>query len=103
MDAKLKQRWVAALRSGKYQKGERYLRPSDQRFCVLGVLADVDEPGGWRRTAGEFWLHTGSYTVPSKSLLKKWGLPKSTSDCLTRMNDRGYSFAKLADYIERNV
>lgn len=43
----LKEKWVAALRSGKYKQGELRLRhKSDRdgepdRFCCLGVLCDV--------------------------------------------------------------
>ena len=63
-DIKVTQRmkdWVAALRSGDYVQGTQYLRnisgevdPEtggivrlDSSFCCLGVLLDVDSPGGW--------------------------------------------------------
>ena len=40
MDPKLKRKWLAALRSGKYLQGRNRLRRGN-RFCCLGVLADV--------------------------------------------------------------
>jgi len=39
-------KWVAALRSGKYQQGEGVLRDGDS-FCCLGVLCDISEMGRW--------------------------------------------------------
>lgn len=37
MDSKIKEQWVAALRSGKYKQGTGYLN-RDGKFCCLGVL-----------------------------------------------------------------
>lgn len=33
--------WTTALRSGKYEQGRWKLRDEDNKFCCLGVLADV--------------------------------------------------------------
>lgn len=41
MKPDIKAKWVAALRSGKYQQGTRELRPTDDHFCCLGVLCDI--------------------------------------------------------------
>jgi hypothetical protein len=41
------QKWVEALRSGKYRQG-RYALRSGNCFCVLGVCADVNK-GGWKK------------------------------------------------------
>ena len=40
MDRELKDRWVAALRSGKYPQGTHSLKSCD-RYCCLGVLCDL--------------------------------------------------------------
>lgn len=46
MREELKQKWVAALRSGDYKQTTGVLkRPSG--FCCLGVLLDVSEIGYW--------------------------------------------------------
>lgn len=34
--------WVAALRSGKYKQGTRYLRNCNDTYCCLGVLLDIE-------------------------------------------------------------
>ena len=39
MDIELRDRWIAALESGEYEKGKRVLRDSyDDTYCCLGVL-----------------------------------------------------------------
>ena len=45
----IKERWVAALRSGEYTQGQGSLRILDS-YCCLGVLADLavkDSRGSW--------------------------------------------------------
>jgi hypothetical protein len=37
----IKQQWVDALRSGKYQQGRDQLVSCDNKFCCLGVLTDI--------------------------------------------------------------
>lgn len=34
------EKWVKALRSGKYEQGKSYLK-KDNKYCCLGVLYDV--------------------------------------------------------------
>lgn len=41
MNKELKEKWVAALRSGKYEQGTGALRSVDNRYCCLGVLCEV--------------------------------------------------------------
>jgi len=43
----LAKRWVTALRSGQYEQGKYALRTGDDRYCCLGVLADVAAPDCW--------------------------------------------------------
>lgn len=40
MDQRIKQLWLVALRSGKYEQGKRFLRAGEQ-YCCLGVLCDL--------------------------------------------------------------
>ena len=35
------QKWVDALRSGKYVQGQYRLHPADDQFCCLGVACDL--------------------------------------------------------------
>ena len=43
----LAKKWVDALLSGAYQQGKYALRTEDNKFCCLGVLADVADPNCW--------------------------------------------------------
>ena len=47
----IKERWIAALRSGKYKQAKEALRvrgeDGQDRLCCLGVLCDVVDPDGW--------------------------------------------------------
>lgn len=40
MNREIRDRWIAALRSGKYQQGKYSLR-RDERYCCLGVLCEL--------------------------------------------------------------
>ena len=48
MNKDIRDRWIAALRSGKYKRGAGMLRRKSQDgrdgFCCLGVLCDVYDP-----------------------------------------------------------
>ena len=93
MDKELRDRWVAALRSGRYKQGKWDLRDGD-KFCCLGVLADLVDPEGWE---GCSWNDCFVY-VPSTIL------PEDKCRVLAVMNDhQSLSFSEIADYIERNL
>lgn len=89
-------KWVQALRSGKYPKIDGSLADGRGSFCALGVAAKL---------AG----------IPEEELIYESFLPSKAMDWLgveaedpiigTRMsvasmNDRDWSFAKIADRIE---
>jgi hypothetical protein len=108
--AEIKKNWIEALRSGRYEQGRGALRThhlSGDRFCCLGVLADVV---GLQPITNRSWLG-GSVSMygnangePVSSLLDvEVGLPQRTAGTLARMNDAGCSFDEIADFIERNV
>lgn len=51
MDAKIKEQWLDALRSGKYTQGTKYLVNLDEEdkpaeYCCLGVLCALAEEAG---------------------------------------------------------
>jgi hypothetical protein len=92
LDADLANRWAAALRSGKYQQGKRFLRLGEQ-FCCLGVLCDVIDPTGWNKH-GRHPSGDGSAYVNIEILDAKF-----QSD-LAGMNDDGASFAEIARFID---
>ena len=47
MNKEIKERWIAALRSGKYKQAQNVLRTGKDRLCCLGVLCDVVDPERW--------------------------------------------------------
>lgn len=116
------EKWLAALRSGKYKQGRKTLR-SDEGYCCLGVLCDVLIKDGtvnasW--SVNEFVEELGIIpllrrTVPPKAIveqiatcgihdvliLEMWDIEDSDGSSLMDLNDRGISFAEIADVIEK--
>lgn len=41
MNKEIKEKWVAALRSGKYRQGKKVLNHYNESFCCLGVLCEL--------------------------------------------------------------
>lgn len=41
MNPEVKDKWLTALRSGKYEQGKQRLQTADGKFCCLGVLCDL--------------------------------------------------------------
>jgi hypothetical protein len=96
MDADIKQRWVAALRSGHYKQGRFDLRFVDNTFCCLGVLVDLVEPSYWSRVPYE---DQGSY--PPESVRTRTGITGEEERDLAHLNDwRHMNFDGIANYIE---
>lgn len=126
MDKKTKQKWVKALRSGKYQQGEGSLRKTsscftggeedkeENKFCCLGVLCDIVEPKKWKlmTPGGDHWMNGNAPNIgfPRDELQAKLGLDKldkrsdteTVAQKLAIMNDDGKSFNVIADWIEKH-
>lgn len=130
MNAHIKARWVAALRSGFYVQGYERLRGRDMegkvRYCCLGVLCELAVQDGITKHAHDEVLSTASTTYytdgdfhSEKSLLPEvvanWAGLNTTSPyvdlgpdspCITLscLNDQGVmSFYQIADLIEREL
>jgi hypothetical protein len=116
-------KWVAALRSGKYKRGSGWLRKrlnGQDRFCCLGVLCDISKKVTWvdNNFQNNTYLASAErYTDEDAQILpyavKEWAGMGSDSGWwddgspnvrgLDVINDSGkYSFAKIADIIEKN-
>lgn len=97
MDKSLKNRWVAALRSGEYKQCRNTLHARSQHgeyFCPLGVLRNI-EPN--IKTSCEVG---GVY--PGKLDESTSGVPLRVQDRLAFMNDAKHNnFSLIANYIER--
>jgi hypothetical protein len=109
MKADVKEKWIAALRSGKYRQDLAFLHPFPDGFCCLGVLCDVVNNGRWRAVGNdEFFSYRGPQNYESScvvpcDLADELELTSAQQQKLSRMNDDGVSFEVIADYIERNL
>jgi hypothetical protein len=123
MKEQIKQRWVEALRSGKYEQDRGVLRSTQtDGFCCLGVLCDLyiqDHPDvQWEQDLenGRFVLYGETGVLPSNVVT--WaGLTDTnpevkvpddddTGYCggsLAGLNDMGHSFEKIAQVIEEQL
>lgn len=126
MNSQVKEKWIAALRSGEYQQGINSLR-SNQGFCCLGVLCDL-----YAKEHNENWEHVNAYSEQNTKAKDSWYFQEETQylpekvmnwaqlednnpevkildkddnliqyDVLSMMNDEGVSFSFIADTIER--
>jgi hypothetical protein len=104
------ERWIAALRSGKYKQGRFNLRSTDDDYCCLGVLCDIVNPGGWGPSVAKDRYRFGGVdnTLPdhvANGLGMGWGgelpTPVDGTRRLATLNDtRVYTFDQIADVIE---
>lgn len=101
MDAKLKAKWVKALRSGKFKQARGVLRHSPTRMCCLGVLRYLADPKDTRSDGGGLFSFRQS---------EDFGLRHSTQRELAKRNDgneewkgKRQTFQQIADYIEKNL
>lgn len=122
--AEVRERWVAALRSGKYRRGTAHLHYKENgrsKFCCLGVLCDVLVKAGMEikvARRGDIMMYDGDSGTLPDSVVKASGLANdigeltkpvefkqrgemTETDELTVVNDEaGWSFRKIADLIE---
>ncbi len=116
MDKELRERWIAALRSGQYHQGRGGLRFSAEngacKWCSLGVLLDVSGYGQWETdntmVEGEWCYVTQegqkNFIVLADKTLQQMGILVQAMDRLTGMNDREHaSFADIATWIEEHL
>jgi hypothetical protein len=132
MKKEMRDKWVKALRSGEYKQGMGYLRRDSgdgEQYCCLGVLAKECLDGEWlkrgdlhskgfyqlddemtNRLSDEMWIYHDN--LSGVYLLGR--LPERVRNILERentywieqlidMNDRGWNFEEIADWIEGNL
>ena len=94
MDKELKEKWVAALRSGKYEQYapaiDGYRNERSNKFCCLGVLAYCV-------------LDVNKRQFSVRPTFLRHGLTGDVMSELISMNDTGKSFNEIADYIEAKL
>lgn len=92
MKAAYKQKWLKALRSGKFNQKQGLLKIGNG-FCCLGVLCEV--------TGTNFQL--GQCQLKEEQLTK-FGLKENTQQTLIKMNDiKRFTFKQIASYVSKNL
>lgn len=107
MNEQVKAKWLSALRSGEYTQAKGKLRVEDY-FCCLGVLCDLHA-----KETGKSWHKNGAWSYLNETLhfpeeVAKWAdvksvVPRVEAAFLSDLNDRGSSFAQIADLIEKHL
>lgn len=93
----LRDRWAAALRSGKYRQGRLVLRTSKNEYCCLGVLADIIDPTAWRPLGHRYcWREEGIVSFLPEDV----GLDQYQGQAVMMNDSNGLSFNEIADWIE---
>lgn len=113
MEAELKSRWTAKLRSGDYLQGKGALRKRgtyQDLFCCLGVLCEVAVEDGrvHRSETPEVVGWNYNYNEEGGVLpieLESWsGIDLDDRQELMSMNDdAGNTFEEIADWIDQNL
>ena len=102
----LKQKWLDALRSGKYKQGTGAFQKNLGAFCALGVLADLIDNKYWKcfeDDDGVYVRWAGVGQVDDYERLNKYVSPFYVSTIFVDNDRRGKSFSEIADYIEKCV
>ena len=102
-----REKWIAALRSGKYLQVQDSLK-DDVGYCCLGVACEISGLGDWAENKiYRVGLRFSSIDLPGAvveyyglaSQEGSWGLDE-TEDSLIERNDRGATFEEIANIIE---
>lgn len=130
MNPQVKQKWIDALRSGKYEQGSEKLR-SVSGYCCLGVLCDLyaqEHNTEWRFRGNketilqlmDYWYYEGESEFLPESVMNWAGLelncpvvkidveeddeePWFYREGLADLNDSGYTFNDLSKLIEEQL
>ena len=98
------QKWIDALRSGKYEQGKGALQSSPDSYCCLGVACRVLSPRYYTYSDGMLGggLPAVEFGAPQwlADINKDFGL-KTTGVTLDELNDKGgFTFDEIADLLQ---
>ena len=125
MNPEVKQKWIDALRSGKYEQGSEKLR-SVSGYCCLGVLCDLyaqEHNTEWEFRGNEdtnlqpqdYWYFDKESEFLPESVMNWAKLFRNpmlriedddmfeVNEEVSTLNDEGYSFSTIADLIEAQM
>lgn len=106
-------KWVPALRSGRYEQGKEYLC-RDNKYCCLGVACELlgelkraKVRGNYLATKDEGRVESLEHRIAHKLKMSCNGTLKWSGNehmvSLAGMNDDGMSFEQIADFLEEQV
>ena len=104
MNKKLKEKWIAALESGKYKQAKgRLCKPKMKEkgynYCCLGVLERIKGKSPKQIiNIDKDTMHLGS-----NDEVCKYGLKRENRFKLAGMNDNGTTFKRIAKYLKENT
>lgn len=130
MNPEVKQKWIDALRSGKYEQGSEKLR-TVTGYCCLGVLCDLyaqEHDTQWEFRGNEetnlqpmdYWYFGDQSEFLPESVMD-WAELKTPNpnvridvedgdednwyyqDQIANVNDSGYSFNQIAEVIQQQL
>lgn len=106
MNKDVADKWIEALRSGKYAQTRRALHRTvsipgwNAGYCCLGVLCEISAVDDWFDKDGDGMQYYLNQCTILPALVQKWA-HIGTVIRLINMNDaEGRSFDYIADYIE---
>ena len=122
MNPEIKAKWIAALRSGKYEQCTGMLHKKGDGFCCLGVLCDL-KGSTWEPPAdpgAEMMVTDDGKSKDLPDSVMAWAGLIGTSpvvnisriyetldggeySCLAELNDNGMTFSEIADIIEEEL
>lgn len=108
MNKELKEKWIKALRSGKFKQGRSFLNAND-KYCCLGVLCEIHpeiEKNRDDAINNGYLFYYGNKqmrSVLNSAFRKEVGIDDNQQSTLISMNDSGYTFNQIADWIEDKI
>jgi hypothetical protein len=100
MNPEIKAKWVAALRSGRYEQGQHRLKSETGEYCCLGVLCSVIKAKKW--TDNE--LLPAHVQVQVGAIRGDFRVSVNGKDTfLSNLNDKGIPFNEIANIIEEQL
>lgn len=106
MNSDIRRRWVAALRDPESVQGRDALGTTSGKRCCLGVLCDlavqdgVIKPPITKPGLSTVLHYDGNYTMPSDTVRRWAELDANFAERLANLNDKGHTFAQIAEVIE---
>lgn len=119
MDKAVKEKWVAALRSGEYTQAQGTLKNAAGGFCCLGVLCDLYAKEKLSGRWDEDLLSDQDEALPAQQVCHWAGFPEHPTKArllkeqdvsingvqspLSTQNDAGATFEQIAAAIEAQL